>query len=133
MDYNKYGPERDYNSGFEYGYEVDYKEVYVKQYREKIESKGFVKYSTFSEIEPDYKVAIIQKPDNGLPRVIAGRFIGVRDEFAQIEINRRGLGRLLSNTKIINLPDGSASSYEIYASSGSFESWESILPFLGEG
>lgn len=133
MDYNKYGPERDYNSGFDYGYDVDHTEVYVKQYREMIEGKGFVRYSSFSEIEPDYKVAIIQKPENGLPRVITGRFLGMKEEYAQIESKRKGLGRLLSNTRVINLPDGSASNYEIYASSGSFDSWESIASFLAEG
>jgi hypothetical protein len=134
MDYHKYGPERDDSGGgYEYGYDYDHTQVYVKQFREKIEAKGYIKYSSFSEIESDYSVAIIHKPGNGLPRVITGKFAGIKNGEAQVVTTRRGIVRIISSTKILNLPVNSDSEYELYASSGSFDTWDDILPFLSEG
>ncbi len=121
MDFNWYGLESgDLGSG--YGYDKVHIQSHTRQLREKIESDGFIRYSSFKEIETGYKVAIIHKPPHVLPEVINGEFLGVKDNVAQVVINRRGIGRIISKTKILDFPVDTTSEYEIYASSGSFDS-----------
>lgn len=132
MDFDLYGSFNSYLSSG-YGYDNDHIQFYVKQFRDEIESDGFIRYSNFSEIETGYNVAIIHKPAKVLPEVIRGKFIGIKDNVAQVVTNRRGIARIISNTKILDFSVDTNSEYEIYASSGSFDTWENILPFLSEG
>lgn len=107
--------------------------ITLDRLRDRISRMGFIRFESFNGIEVGYSMAIIKKESGLYPKLITGK-VTIRDaDKLTINIGRTPLLRFILGERLLSFKDDSLYDYEFYASSGSFEKWEDILPFLNEG
>lgn len=115
----------------DYHYLEDDDELFLDKLRQYISQRGFIKFKHFEDLEVGYNVILIQKRTLGKPYMIYGRFLDLKDSHAYVEVDTKGLMRILTKRRILKLKSKDED-IELYGSSGSFDSWELLTNYLSE-
>lgn len=113
-------------------YEFNHRDVYSKLFDQEMSKSAFIRCESFFDIEPGYKVIILQNLEHKPIRLLNGRFKELTSKFAIVEIEVIGFYKILFKKRIVKIPISDTTNFQIYASSGDFNDWNKILKLFSE-
>lgn len=127
---NRYESDHDSPRRFENNEGYDHRQIYVEQMRSEVNQRDYIRYNDIDEIELGYSVALILQFEDRMPKLITGILVSTSPEEIILQVNSKGIRKIISTSHITSIQKQSYKNCEAYASSGDFRSWKKISLYL---